>query len=284
MPARKSRAWESAYKTAMMWQRRARAKDSRLRKRGVTNIEDISPVKPAKEVQTMTIYELRRYAHELNNHVDRNVGAVKQLASGEGIRRQEYRKIESEIKRNVAAENQRRAKHRAALDSRATGDIREQTTQERIAQTSGFSLRTLKPEPAPRGTGSVLSPITMGEEPRTLNALRTRLAVSRRWRGRTTADVIASQRKSVSDMLDQVMGYENRGSGKLIKGLSDMQLSYAIERLGLLDLLGNVYQSKSDYENGNLRPYERSAKAAKEYADRQTEIENVLAIAKKVRR
>ena len=255
MPRRVSKAREEAYKTAMMWQRRARAKERRLRARNITNVDELSPVLSANNVKEMTTYELRRYTHELAQFADRNYGAIKQLSSGQGINQREYRKITNEINRNVAKVNERKAQHAKTLqDMGSTGRSDEFSVTNRIKSLEGFDFKKMKPTNAPRGTGSVLTPVYVTEEPETLAQLRARLEWSRTAAERTTADVIASQRKSVMGMLQGVIalgGGDVDAVTAVVNSLTDYQLSFAIERLSILDLVGYLYLPQDRYLEGD---------------------------------
>lgn len=226
----------------MSWQKRAQAKERRLRRAGATNLDDISPVKSARELQTMSYRELERYRHQLNVFTDRNT-AFQILPSGQAVDRREVRKLRRQIaKVNRMRRDVREWLGRAQVSGAQDIEARYRARAQRDPMTGEIV-------PGPRGSGGPWDPVTMTELPSDIRALQNRLEIARQMLSHDWPHVIAGQRRSAEAMAAQT---GNDDLIEAIRGLSDYQLSFAIERLGLLDNLALYYQSKSDYDLGRF--------------------------------
>ena len=239
---KRTKKWDDLYKSTMRWQKRARQKASRLRKKGATaeEIARVSSIKPAGELQKMSYYELQRYRHSLSEFSDRGTGFTV-LKSGELLSRKES----GLLKRTLAAVNRARARVRQWLSSvQAKGAV---DIERKWRERQFLDPITHKPTAAPRGTSSPFEPVVMGEQPATRKIYKQRLEVLQRMRERTFEEVASAHRKSAVDMARQMGGDDLADA---IAGLSDFELEFAIERMGLLEDLSLWYTSSADFARG----------------------------------
>lgn len=240
--ARHTKKWEQLYKSTMAWQRRAQSKERRLRKQGATNVKDISPVKSARDLQKMTYHELEKYRHELNVFTDRNT-AYQILPSGQAVDKKEIRKL----RRQIAKVNRMRRQVRERLSRAEVSGAQDIETRYRMrAQRDPLTGEIV---PGPRGSGGPWDPVVMTELPQTAEALERRLETARQMLKHDWPHVVAGQRRSAVAMAEQT---GNDDLVDAIRSLSDYQLSFAIERLGLIDSLALYYQSRHDYDMGRF--------------------------------
>ena len=238
MARKETPAHAKALKTARMWNRRAAAKENRMRKDGVTNISEVSPRVNPKDLPSLSTQELRRYAHALNEFVSER---YMKLPSAEVVPRREW----TALKRDVQRENRRRAEMQARLEQTEFPGARR--IEERMASWRRLDPETLQPLPSARGTGSPIEPIIMTEPPRTAAAFRTRREWAHRISREAPAVRVARQRASAVGMALQT-GNEQLAS--MLMKASTFQLQYMVERLDLLEKLSLLYTSPSDIERG----------------------------------
>lgn len=255
----KTKKWQQLYASTMKWQRRAQAKQRRLKNQGVTNLAEISPVRSARDLQGMSYRELERYRHSLNEFTDRNT-AFTILPSGQAVDRRELRKL----RRTVSRVNRMRGEVRRNLMRQQVVGAADLET--RYRDRSHIDWRTGKRVPGPRGTGAPWEPVTMSELPKDAKTLQRRLETARQMLKHDFPTVIAGQRRAARAMAEQT------GNAELvdaIDSMTDFQLSFAIERLGILENLSLYYTSKDDQEQGRIAMAELDPEG---YADMQQRV------------
>lgn len=240
--AKHTKKWQSLYKSVMGWQTRARAKDSRLRKAGARNVSEISPVVDANQLQNMTYHELERYRHSLNVYTDRNNSYIV-LESGEAVRRSDMRRM----RRLLNEVNRTRRKMVERLESVHVSGAAD--LQRRYAERAFFDPITHERIARPIGTGSPLEPVVMTVNPTTASELQSRIDALRRMRTHDFSYVAEHRRKSVMGMAASM---NNPRLIDALRDLTDMQLMFAVERMGLIEKLEMFYQSNEEYSEGYI--------------------------------
>lgn len=238
MARKRSAAYNKALKTARMWEKRARAKDRRLI--DAANLEAYSPTFGAsRDLESMNIHELRRYTHEMSTYTaERFVRAQ----NGELISGREMRRVKSQIKK----ENARRKKLRESIEN-VPGAENIPTVNDNLASHLRLDPRTLKPIEGAWGSGSPLEPIRFTERPRTAASFKRIQKSIRNVRSHDNAYLYDRYRRSAEGMAAQTGDAE---LAKAIRKMSDRQLMFAVERMGLIERLAYIYTPLDDIEAG----------------------------------
>lgn len=246
MPAKKhTKKWEALYRSTMEWQKRAQAKQGRLRKKGVVNLGEISPVKSARDLQGMTYYELSRYRNDLAKFSDRNTSFTV-LESKEAVRTSDLKRM----RRMVRQINKKRAQQVERLNQ-AQNVPSAVDLKWKYAQREFIDPITHKVTRPPVGYGSPFAPVRFTELPSSKKAMQNLEKAFKRMRERTFDDVARAYRKSALAMAAQTGNEELYDQ---ILDLSDFELVFACERMGLIEKLAAWYLPESDFEKGVAHP------------------------------
>lgn len=257
-----TKKWQQLYKSTMAWQKRARAKEGRLRKQGITNVGELSPVKSPKELQSMSYAELSRYRHELNVFSDRNTRFVQvptgkaipergkiPLDSGETITGREWAKLQ----RAVGRANAPRVDF---FDKLKNVELRpELEAQREQMMMANVNPRTLQVETPALGE-SDYGVIRSTALPWTRRAYKQRLAYAKRLEQVGIGEVAAKQRESARKILETYGGGAADDVLALLDTLSDSQLLTLTQTTEFFDDIKSGYQSRADYEAGRMSPSE----------------------------
>lgn len=234
-------ARRKAIKTAKMWQSRSRAKDRRYK--GSANLSDYSPTAGEKvDFSSMSTRDIQKYTHSLSGYVSER---MRRLPSGEIVSGREYRKLKSTVSR----ENRRRRRLREDISG---AEVREGaprrdilSVEDVLSESRRLDPRTLKPIQGPSGSGSPLEPIALTEVPPTRAAFDRMMARMQDIVKRPDSLIYDRYRRSAVGMAEQT---GDPGLVRKIQGLSDRQLMFAVERMGLIEQLALIYTPGVDIE------------------------------------
>ena len=259
-----TKKWQQLYKSTMAWQKRARAKERRLRKQGITNVNDLSPVKSAKELQSMSYAELSRYRHELNVFSDRNTRFVQvptgkaiperekiPLASGETITGREWAKLQRAVDRaNAPRVN--------FFESVKSVELRpELEAQREQMMMANINPRTLQVE-TPAFGESDYGILRSTALPWTRAAYKARLGYARKLAQVGVAETAAKQRDSARKILETYGDDTAETVIEQLDTLSDNQMLTLTQITSFFDDILQGYISAEDYEAGRMSPAEIS--------------------------
>lgn len=245
MARKHTKKWEALYRSTMQWQGRAQAKQRRLTAKGATNVSEISPVLPARSLQSMSYHELERYRNDLAQFSDRNTSFTI-LKSGEAVRTGDIRRL----KRMVRQINRTRAQQVERLNA-PKNVPRAVDLKWKHAERTFIDPITHKPTRPPVGMGSPFAPVRFTELPSSAESMRSLEKSFRRMRARTFEDVARAYRASAVKIANQM---NNPELSDQIDDLSDFELVFAAERMGLLEDLAAWYLSVADFESGRAAP------------------------------
>lgn len=255
-----TKKWEQLYKSTMKWQARARAKERRLRKQGITNVDEFSPVKTPKELQAMTYAELSRYRHDLNVFSDRNTRFVS-LPTGEGISEKGRITLDSgeTITGREWAKLQRAVKRANAPRVRFFESLRGVKLSPALeAQREQMMMRTMNPR-----TGAIEVPafgesdygvLRMNTLPWTRKAFEQRQRYVKRFEQLGAAQVAAEQRESARAILGQYGDVTADRLQSVLDSLTDSEFLTLTQVTSFFDSIKLKYISEADYTAGRLSP------------------------------
>lgn len=257
-----TKKWQQLYKSTMAWQKRARAKEGRLRKQGITNVNELSPVKSPKELQAMSYAELSRYRHELNVFSDRNTRFVQvptgkavsekakiPLDSGETITGREWARLQRAIDRANAPRIDFFNKLKAV-------ELRpELEAQREQMMMANVNPRTLQVE-TPAFGESDFGILRSNALPWTKRAYKQRLIYAKRLEKLGINEVAAQQRANAREILETYGGGVADDILGELDTLSDNQFLMLTQSTEFFDFIRAGYQSRKDYEAGRMHPRE----------------------------
>lgn len=247
MPAPKkpkhTKKWEALYKSTMQWQRKARAKMNRLKKKGVdeVQIQDMSPVVDAKKLQGMTYNELSRYRHELNEFTDRSNRIIK-TATGDAITSKEWKAY----KRDVQRLNRQRRDVRGHIGALEVPDIRTQDYSALLSSKLDYDVYG-NPIPPARGTQSPWGHYVVGGIPTSRRSLKSLHRGVKAALGHDYATIAQLEREKLAKAFEAI---NVDAVPEMIRSLTDDQIEFLVERAGIYDGLNTWYISDESLQAG----------------------------------